>query len=78
MKKLLLVMCVLFIASCSKDEICDCTKTSYETEEYNYYENGQFKTGTRTVVLDNTSVDCDTPEGRTKTSETTYYVIACK
>lgn len=77
MKKLLLVVCLLFIVSCSKDDVCDCTKTMYETEEYSYMENGVFKTGTRTIVIDNVSVGCNETEGKHVTSDTTYYVISC-
>lgn len=76
MKKLLLIMCLLFIVSCSKDEVCDCVKTNYETEEYNYFENGQFKTGIRTNVINTSSIDC-TDEGKFETGFNTYYVIKC-
>jgi len=76
MKKLLLLTGLLLITSCSKDEVCDCNKTNYETEQYSYYENGVFKTGTRTIVLNNESVDC-TDEGRFETGSNTYYVIKC-
>lgn len=76
MKKLLVLLIALTIMSCSKDEPCDCEKSSYEIEQYAYMDNGLPRLGFRTVTAGIVTVDCQ-DEGRTNTGSNTYYVISC-
>lgn len=76
MKKLATLMIIITMLSCSKDEVCNCEKTSYEVQQYTYMENGLPRTGHRTVNTGISQVDCQ-EEGRTSTGSNTYYVINC-
>lgn len=76
MKKLLVLLIGLSLLSCSKDEVCNCEKTSYEVQQYTHIENGLPKIGHRTVATSISQVDCQ-EEGRTNTGSNTYYVVIC-
>ena len=76
MKKLLVLLIALTIMSCSKDEQCDCEKSSYTIEQYTYFQNGLPRMGVRTLTDGIVTVDCQ-DEGRTDTGSNKYYVISC-
>ena len=77
MKKLLVLLIALTIMSCSKDEQCDCEKSSYTVEQYTYFDaNWLPRMAFRTLTDGIVTIDCQ-DEGRTDTGSNSYYVISC-